>query len=169
MARMDFIVNGKRQSVDTDPTRPLLDVLREDLHLTGTKYGCGEGMCRACTVLLDGVAITSCLTPVERASGKQVTTIEALAASGKLHPVQEAFLEEGAMQCGYCIPGMILRTVALLEKNPKPTEEEMVEGLNGSLCRCCGYVRILEAVKRAAGMAERSETKQTEASRDAAR
>jgi carbon-monoxide dehydrogenase small subunit len=106
---------------------------------------------------------------VERASGKQVTTIEALAASGKLHPVQEAFLEEGAMQCGYCIPGMILRTVALLEKNPKPTEEEIVEGLNGSLCRCCGYVRILEAVKRAAGMAERSETKQTEASRDAAR
>lgn len=169
MARFEFTVNGKRESVETDPARPLLDVLREDLHLTGTKYGCGEGMCRACTVLLDGVPITSCLTPVERAAGKQITTIEGLAASGKLHFVQEAFLEEGAMQCGYCIPGMVLRTAVLLEKSPKPTEQEIVEGLNGSLCRCCGYPRILEAVKRAAAMAERSETQRKEATRDAAR
>lgn len=169
MARLEFTVNGKRQSVDTDPARPLLDVLREDLHLTGTKYGCGEGMCRACTVLLDGAPVTSCLTPVERAAGKQVTTIEGLASSGKLHVVQEAFLEEGAMQCGYCIPGMILRTAVLLERNPKPTEQEIVEGLNGNVCRCCGYPRILEAVKRASAMAERSDSQQKEVTRDAAR
>ncbi len=136
--------------MDTPGARPLLEVLREDLGLTGTKYGCGEGQCRACTVLLDGRAIVSCITPVSQANGKSVTTIEGLAQNGKLHPVQQAFVDEGAMQCGYCTPGMILRSVALLDQTPKPSEQQIVDGLNGSLCRCCGYPRIVEAVKRAA-------------------
>ena len=150
MATIRITVNGKLHSVDTEPERPLLEVLREDLGLTGTKYGCGEGQCGACTVLLDGKAIFSCLTPVSAADGRQVLTIEGLATSGKLHPVQQAFLEEGAMQCGYCTPGMIVRTVALLETSPKPTDEQIVEGLNGNLCRCSGYHRIMSAVRRAA-------------------
>lgn len=145
-----FKVNGKQRSVDSPGSRPLLEVLREDLGLTGTKYGCGEGQCRACTVLLDGRAIVSCVTPVSAANGKSITTIEGLAQNGKLHPVQQAFVDEGAMQCGYCTPGMVLRTVALLDQTPKPDERQIVEGLNGSLCRCCGYPRIVEAVKRAA-------------------
>lgn len=148
-----FKVNGKERSVDTPAARPLLEVLREDLGLTGTKYGCGEGQCRACTVLLDGRAIVSCITPVSAANGKSITTIEGLAQNGKLHPVQQAFVDEGAMQCGYCTPGMVLRTVALLDQTPKPSEQQIVDGLNGSLCRCCGYPRIIEAVKRAASHA----------------
>lgn len=139
--------------MDTPAARPLLEVLREDLGLTGTKYGCGEGQCRACTVLLDGRAIVSCITPVSAANGKSITTIEGLAQNGKLHPVQQAFVDEGAMQCGYCTPGMVLRTVALLDQTPKPSEQQIVDGLNGSLCRCCGYPRIIEAVKRAASHA----------------
>ena len=168
MARFELSVNGKPRRVDTDPARPLLDVLREDLHLTGTKYGCGEGQCRACTVLIDGKPVTSCLMPIERAAGKSVTTIEALATDGKLHPVQEAFLDEGAMQCGYCIPGMILRTVALLDEHPKPSETQIVDGLNGNLCRCCGYPRIVAAVKRAAEITEQSSNPRKEATTDAA-
>ena len=109
MAKIRFTVNGKPRAVDTEPERPLLEVLREDLGLTGTKYGCGEGQCGACTVLLDGKAIFSCVTPVRAAQGRKVVTIEGLAAGGKLHPVQQAFLDEGAMQCGYCTPGMVLR------------------------------------------------------------
>jgi aerobic carbon-monoxide dehydrogenase small subunit len=150
MATIRITVNGKLHSVDTEPERPLLEVLREDLGLTGTKYGCGEGQCGACTVLLDGKAIFSCLTPVSAADGRQVLTIEGLATSGKLHPVQQAFLEEGAMQCGYCTPGMIVRAVALLETSSRPTDEQIVEGLNGNLCRCSGYHRIMSAVRRAA-------------------
>ena len=150
MATIRFTVNGKPCSVDTEPERSLLEVLREDLGLTGTKYGCGEGQCRACTVLLDKQAVVSCVTPVRAASGRSVVTIEGLAADGKLHPVQQAFLDEGAMQCGYCVPGMILRTVALLENHPHPTEPQIVEGMNGSLCRCSGYLRIMAAVRRAA-------------------
>ena len=150
MATIRFTVNGKPCSVDTEPERPLLEVLREDLGLTGTKYGCGEGQCRACTVLLDKQAVVSCVTPVRAVSGRSVVTIEGLAADGKLHPVQQAFLDEGAMQCGYCVPGMILRTVALLENHPHPTEPQIVEGMNGSLCRCSGYLRIMAAVRRAA-------------------
>ncbi|MCP5112642.1 MAG: (2Fe-2S)-binding protein, partial [bacterium] len=138
-----FEVNGEPRVVTTDPDRPLLDVLREDLDLTGAKYGCGEGQCRACTVLLDGNPVSSCLTPVKRAAGKRVTTIEGLAADGELHPVQKAFLEAEAMQCGYCVPGQILRAVALLEDNPRPTEQQIVEGMNGNLCRCCGYPNIV--------------------------
>ena len=143
-------INGKLKSVKTNPERMLLDVLREDLQLTGTKYGCGEGQCRACTVLLDGKPVTSCLTPVKRAENKEVVTIEGLARGDTLHPVQEAFLQEGAMQCGYCVPGMILTTAGLLEKNPNPSQEQIVEWMNGNLCRCCGYTRILSAVRRAA-------------------
>jgi aerobic-type carbon monoxide dehydrogenase small subunit (CoxS/CutS family) len=155
MATIRFTVNGKARSVDTEPERPLLEVLREDLGLTGTKYGCGEGQCRACTVLLDKQAIVSCVTPVRAAEGRNIVTIEGLAGGGKLHPVQQAFLDEGAMQCGYCVPGMILRTVALLESHPRPTEAQIVEGLNGNLCRCSGYLRILAAVRRAAAAGDR--------------
>jgi aerobic-type carbon monoxide dehydrogenase small subunit (CoxS/CutS family) len=147
---MQFEVNGAIRQVTTDPERPLLDVLREDLDLTGTKYGCGEGQCRACTVLLDGKPVTSCLTPVKLAAGKTVTTIEGIGNDTRLHKVQQAFVEESAMQCGYCVPGMILRTVALLRATPKPTDDQIVNALNGNLCRCCGYPAILAAVRRAA-------------------
>jgi aerobic-type carbon monoxide dehydrogenase small subunit (CoxS/CutS family) len=150
MATIRLSVNGKARSVDTEPERPLLEVLREDLGLTGTKYGCGEGQCGACTVLLDGKPAVSCVTPVRAAEGRKITTIEGLAESGKLHPVQEAFLDEGAVQCGYCTPGMVLRTVALLETHPKPTDAQIVEGLNGNLCRCSHYHQIMAAVRRAA-------------------
>jgi len=152
MATFRFTVNGKARAVTSDPERPLLEVLREDLGLTGTKYGCGEGQCRACTVLLDGRPAVSCVTPVRAAAGKSITTIEGLAVDGRLHRVQQAFLEEGAMQCGYCTPGMILSAVALLERNPRPTETQIVEGMNGNLCRCCGYPRIVAAVRRASGL-----------------
>ena len=152
MAAISFTINGKARSVETEADRPLLDVLREDLGLTGTKYGCGEGQCRACTVLMDGKPINSCVTPVRAAAGRKIVTIEGLAAADKLHRVQQAFADTGAMQCGYCTPGMVLRTAALLETTPKPSETQIVESLNGSLCRCCGYPRIVEAVKRAAGV-----------------
>jgi aerobic-type carbon monoxide dehydrogenase small subunit (CoxS/CutS family) len=147
---MTVTINGQAHQVTTAPDRPLLDVLREDLGLTGAKYGCGEGQCRACTVILNGKPVTSCLTPVRLAEGKTVTTIEGLAANGRLHRVQQAFLEAEAMQCGYCVPGMILRTVSLLETTPHPTDAQIIDALNGNLCRCCGYVRILDAVRRAA-------------------
>lgn len=143
-------VNGELRRTESAAGRPLLDVLREDFALTGTKFGCGEGQCRACTVLLDGAPITSCNTPVSAAQGRRVTTIEGLASGDRLHPVQQAFLDEGAMQCGYCVPGMILRSAALLEKTPRPTEARIIEALNGNLCRCCGYEAILKAVHRAA-------------------
>ena len=155
MATIRFTVNGKARSVDTEPERPLLEVLREDLGLTGTKYGCGEGQCGACTVLIDNKATRSCITPVRAAQGRKIVTIEGLAAGEKLHPVQQAFLEEGAMQCGYCTSGMIVRTVALLASNPKPSEAQIIEGLNGHLCRCNSYHRIVAAVRRAAAPAEK--------------
>jgi aerobic-type carbon monoxide dehydrogenase small subunit (CoxS/CutS family) len=146
-----FEVNGTERSVTTDPERRLLEVLREDLHLTGTKYGCGEGQCGACTVHLNGEPTRSCLLPVTAAAGKSVTTIEGLARGEELHPVQEAFLEEGALQCGYCTGGMILTAVSLLQGTPDPTDEQIVAGMNGHLCRCNGYVKVLKAVRRAAG------------------
>ena len=156
MATIKFTVNGKARSVDTEPDRPLLEVLREDLGLTGTKYGCGEGQCGACTVLLDNKAIFSCVTPVRSVQGRKVVTIEGLAAGARLHPVQQAFLEEGAMQCGYCTPGMILRAVSLLESHPRPTDAQIIEGMNTNLCRCSGYHRIMTAVRRAASEEKRS-------------
>ena len=143
-------VNGKERTVVTDPERSLLDVLREVLHLTGAKYGCGEGRCGACTVLMDSRRTLSCVTPVAMADKKTITTIEGLADGDSLHPVQQAFLDEGAIQCGYCTPGMILSTVALLKNNPQPTDEQIVEWMNVNLCRCNGYTKILNAVRRAA-------------------
>jgi len=143
-------VNGKERTVVTDPERSLLDVLREVLHLTGAKYGCGEGRCGACTVLMDGRRTLSCVTPVAKADKKKVTTIEGLADGDSLHPVQQAFLDEGAIQCGYCTPGMILSTVALLKNSPQPTDEQIAEWMNGNICRCNGYTKILKAVRRAA-------------------
>jgi carbon-monoxide dehydrogenase small subunit len=148
-------VNGTERIVTTDPQRPLLDVLREDLHLTGTKYGCGEGRCGACTVLMEGKPIRSCITPVSVAAQKRIATIEGLAPGEVLHPVQEAFLQEGAIQCGYCTSGMILSAVALLRDKPNPTDDEIVAGMNGNICRCNGYVKIISAVRRAAGRMRR--------------
>ena len=145
-----FEVNGTERRVTTDPERRLLDVLREDLQLTGTKYGCGEGQCGACLVFVDGAPARSCLLPVRTVAGKTVTTIEGLARGEQLHPVQEAFLEEGAMQCGYCTSGMILAAAALLREKPHPTDAEIVAGMDGHLCRCNGYVKIVNAVRRAA-------------------
>jgi carbon-monoxide dehydrogenase small subunit len=149
-----FSVNGLERSIDTPADRPLLEVIREDLKLTGTKYGCGEGQCRACTVMVDGKPMISCVTPARFAAGKKILTIEGLANGANLHRVQQAFLDEGAMQCGYCVPGMVLRTVALLDSNPKPTEAQVIEALNGSLCRCCGYARIVAAVQKATGVSQ---------------
>ncbi|MEW5978567.1 MAG: (2Fe-2S)-binding protein [Acidobacteriota bacterium] len=143
-------INGRSHTLRTHPDRTVLEVLREDLRLTGTKYGCGEGQCRACTILLDGRPVTSCLLPVSRVENRDIVTIEGLAQGDQLHPVQEAFLREGAMQCGYCVPGMILTAVGLLRENANPTAEDIVDRMNGNLCRCCGYPRILAAVRRAA-------------------
>jgi len=148
-ANLQFTLNGKLQRISSDPQRSLLEVLREDLDLTGTKYGCGEGQCRACTVLLDGNPVRSCLTQATEVEGHTVETIEGLARNGALHPVQEAFIKEGAMQCGYCVPGMIMTTVGFLRRNPAPTRTQIIEALNGNICRCCGYVNILKAVQRA--------------------
>jgi aerobic-type carbon monoxide dehydrogenase small subunit (CoxS/CutS family) len=149
-ANLQFTVNGKQQHVLTDSRRTLLDVLREDLGLTGTKFGCGEGQCRACTVLLDGKPARSCQTAIDEAQGAKVDTIEGLAHGRELHPVQEAFIREDAMQCGYCVPGMIMATIGLLRQNPNPTREQIISGLNGNICRCCGYVNLLKAVHRGA-------------------
>lgn len=148
--KITLTVNGTEKTVVTDSQRSLLDVLREDLNVTGPKYGCGEGQCGACSVLIDGKRVLSCITPAVNADGKKITTIEGLAEGDALHPVQQAFLDEGAMQCGYCTSGMILTAVALLQENPKPTDEQIVEWMNGNICRCNGYAKILKAVRRAA-------------------
>jgi len=143
-------VNGSKRRVDADADRTLLSVLRDDLDLTGTKYGCGEGQCAACTVLIDGQPAKSCLTKVGTVAGKRIVTIEGLAPEGKLHPVQEAFIEADAMECGWCTPGMILGAVGLLRKTPRPTEAEIVSGMNGHICRCGTYPRVVAAIQSAA-------------------
>jgi aerobic-type carbon monoxide dehydrogenase small subunit (CoxS/CutS family) len=143
-------VNGVDRPIALDRDRSLLYVLREELGLTGTKYGCGEGECGACKVLLDGVAVRSCITPVGEAVGRSITTIEGLASGDRLHPVQEAFLEAGAFQCGFCTPGMIIAAASLLARTPRPTEAEVRAAMDGNLCRCGGYLRILGAIERAA-------------------
>jgi nicotinate dehydrogenase subunit A len=143
-------VNGARRPVEADENRTLLSVLRDDLGLTGAKYGCGEGRCGACTVLVDGRPVRSCNTRVGTVAGKPVRTIEDLAAGEKLHPVQEAFLEAGALQCGYCTPGMIMTAVALLEGEPEPNRDAIVRGMNGNICRCGTYTRIITAIELAA-------------------
>jgi aerobic-type carbon monoxide dehydrogenase small subunit (CoxS/CutS family) len=148
-SELKFHLNGKETAVSSHDGRSLLEVLREDLKLTGTKYGCGEGACGACAVLVDGKPSFSCTTAASEANGKKVATIEGLADGEKLHPVQQAFCDAMAYQCGYCTPGMIMQTVALLERSPKPDEAEISKALNGHLCRCCGYVNIVDAVRRA--------------------
>jgi isoquinoline 1-oxidoreductase subunit alpha len=143
-------INGTKHRVNADADRPLLSVLRDDLDLTGAKYGCGEGQCGACTVLIDGVATRSCITPVGTVAARQITTIEGLEQNGKLHPLQEAFLEVAAMQCAYCTSGMIMSGVALLRKNSHPTRDEILHAMEGNVCRCGTYPRIVAAVSRAA-------------------
>ena len=147
-------INGAMREVAADPERTLLSVLRDDLLLTGCKYGCGEGECGACTVLIDGQAMRSCITRLADCAGKRITTIEGLAKGDKLHPVQQAFLDCGAMQCGYCTTGMIMSGVALLAQQPQPTREQIIVGMNGNLCRCCTYPRIIAALERASELAK---------------
>jgi nicotinate dehydrogenase subunit A len=143
-------VNGGRRKVEADPDSSLLSVLRDELQLTGSKYGCGEGQCGACTVLLDGAAARSCVTTLRAAAGKQITTIEGLERDGKLHPLQETFLETGAMQCGYCIPGMIVAGAGFLRRNANPSRPEIAQALEGNVCRCGAHPRIVLAVEMAA-------------------
>ena len=143
-------VNGERYEVAVEPRQSLLQVLREELHLTGTKEGCSEGECGACTVFLDGQTVDSCLIFGVEANGREVVTIEGLAQGDQLHPIQKAFAEYGGVQCGFCTPGMILASKALLEQHPDPTEAEIRSGIAGNLCRCTGYVKIVEAIKAAA-------------------
>jgi aerobic carbon-monoxide dehydrogenase small subunit len=147
-ARITFTLNGRSRTLTTDPERPLLEVLREDLQLTGTKYGCGEGECRACTVMLNGESTPSCLTPISSVDGQTVLTIEGLAHGETLHPVQEAFLAENAFQCGYCTSGMILGIASVREKNPSAGEAQYRAELQKHICRCGGYPRYLNVVRR---------------------
>jgi nicotinate dehydrogenase subunit A len=151
MARIALKVNGKDRLVDTDPSTPLLYVLRDDLKLNGPKFGCDLSQCGACTVIMDGKAIRSCVTPAKSAANRPVTTLEGLGSVKKMHPIQKAFLDEQAVQCGYCINGMVMTTKALLDRTPKPTDAQIKEALAGNLCRCGTHVRILRAVKRASG------------------
>ena len=150
MISIKVTINGHAKTIEAPPMKRLLDVLREDLHLTGTKEGCGEGECGACAVLMNEDLVNSCLIPILQAEGTEITTIEGLAISEKLHPIQQCFLEEGGAQCGICTPGMILATHHLLGKYPHPTLLQIQEGLNGNLCRCTGYMRIFNAVQQAA-------------------
>jgi aerobic carbon-monoxide dehydrogenase small subunit len=156
MSNIALTVNGERRTVDTPPMKRLLDVLREDLHLTGAKEGCGEGECGSCSVLMNGELVNSCLVPILQAEGAIITTIEGLSpVTAPLHPIQQCFLEHGGAQCGICTPGMILATHHLLNKFPHPTMEQIKEGLAGNLCRCTGYMRIFEAVQQAAAQQPR--------------
>ncbi|NIM48695.1 MAG: 2Fe-2S iron-sulfur cluster binding domain-containing protein [Gemmatimonadales bacterium] len=145
-----FALNGKSVTLETDANRTLLWVLRTDLEATGTKYGCGAGLCGSCTVIVDGEVVRACATRLGAVQGKQVTTIEGLARDGRLHPLQEAFHDVGGFQCGYCTPGMIMNAYGLLQRNPRPTREEIVRGMDDNLCRCSAYTRIIEAIELAA-------------------
>lgn len=150
MARVTTLnVNGKKMTIDVDSATSLLSVLRDDLGLTGSKYGCGEGKCGACTVLLDGQRARSCITPVGRAAGRKITTIEGLEKNGRLHPLQEAFIKVDAMQCAFCTSGMIMSAVHLLNKNPRPNRNEIVSSMNSNICRCGTYQRIIKAIELA--------------------
>jgi nicotinate dehydrogenase subunit A len=151
MAELTLRVNGKSQAIEAEPDMPLLYALRNDLRLNGPKFGCGLSQCGACTVILEGNAIRSCVTPLSAVQNKSVTTLEGLGSTKKMHKIQQAFVDEQAAQCGYCINGMIMSTKALLDKNPKPTDSQIREALAGNLCRCGTHIRILRAVKRASG------------------
>jgi nicotinate dehydrogenase subunit A len=151
MAKITLRVNGKNQTIDAEPDMPLLYALRNDRQLNGPKFGCGMAQCGACAVVLDGNAIRSCVTPLSTVQNKSVITLEGLGSTKKMHKIQQAFVDEQAVQCGYCINGMIMTTKALLDKNPKPTDSQIKEALAGNLCRCGTHIRILRAVKRASG------------------
>jgi len=150
---IEFILNGEKTQVEASADITLLQLLRDRLALTGTKDGCGTGECGACTVLMDGEPVNSCLVLAAQVDGHEILTVEGLATEAKLHPLQQAFVEVGAVQCGYCTPGMLLSAKALLDQNPNPTEGEIREAISGNLCRCTGYSRIVAAVQRAASMA----------------
>ena len=150
MKQITLIVNGKSYELSIQPWRTLLEVIREGLKLTGTKEGCGLGECGACTVILDGKTVNSCLVLATEADGKQITTIEGLADEDKLHPIQQAFVDHGGLQCGFCTPGMIMSAKALLEETPSPSEEEIRRGIAGNFCRCTGYTKIIESIVAAA-------------------
>jgi len=150
MKQITVTVNGKRYELSVKPWATLLEVIRDDLGLTGTKEGCGLGECGACTVIMDGNTVNSCLVLAPEADGKEITTIEALAQGDKLHQIQEAFMEHGGLQCGFCTPGIIVSTKALLDDNPNPTDEEIRRGIAGNFCRCTGYTKIFESIKAAA-------------------
>jgi nicotinate dehydrogenase subunit A len=156
MSAAHLTVNGRTYTVEADPQTSLLTTLREHLDLIGTKYGCGEGQCGACTVLVNGKAQRSCITKVASVAEKEITTIEGLASGEALHPVQQAFLDEGALQCGYCTPGMIISAVALIKQNPHPAENDIIEFMDGNICRCGTYPRIIKAIQRAAKMVTNS-------------
>jgi carbon-monoxide dehydrogenase small subunit len=152
MEQLNITVNGKDYELQIKPSANLLDVIREDLGLTGTKEGCGVGECGSCTVIVDGITVNACLMLAMEAQGSRVTTIEGLADGEKLHPIQQAFVDVGGLQCGFCTPGMILSTKALLDENDSPTDEEIRKGLEGNFCRCTGYTKIIESVRTAANM-----------------
>ena len=156
MSPIRLAINGRSYTVDTDPQTSLLTVLRDHLDLTGSKYGCGEGQCGACTVLIDGKATRSCITRVGAIGQREITTIEGLAAGDQLHPVQAAFLDAGAMQCAYCTSGMIMSAVALLKRNPQPNPNEIVDFMDGNVCRCGTYPRIVTAIQKAANVMSQS-------------
>jgi len=147
--KIELIVNGVRKIVDVEPNELLINVLREKLGLTGTKYGCGIGECGACTVMVDGEPVLSCLTLAVEVAGREITTIEGIAKDGQLDPIQEAFIEEGAIQCGYCTPGFVITAKALLNENRSPSREEIIEYIKGNLCRCTGYINIIKAIQKA--------------------
>jgi carbon-monoxide dehydrogenase small subunit len=157
MMAIRFMLNGEQAAAEVTPALPAAKLLRERFELTGTKPGCGEGECGACTILLDGEAVNSCLLPAALLDGREVVTIEGLErADGSLHPVQQAFVEVGAVQCGFCTPGMIMRTVAFLAEHPDPDDTQIARSIEGNLCRCTGYVKIVDAIKRAAAVGRRS-------------
>lgn len=166
MARLlELEVNGEKRQVDATPTDFLLEILRDDLGSTGSKFGCGEGECGACTVLVDGFPTRSCILPLEAVEGRAVRTIESLAENGKLHPIQQAFIDEDAMQCGYCVSGMIITAYAFLAKIKEPTEREIRDHMRGNICRCCTYPRMVKAIQRAAKAMQQMEgAAQSEAS-----
>ncbi|MBN1850108.1 MAG: (2Fe-2S)-binding protein [Deltaproteobacteria bacterium] len=150
LKEITFTINGQVQTLTIQPWRTLLEIIREDLQLTGTKEGCGQGECGSCTVIMDGKTVNSCLVPAVEADGKEIITIEGLSKGDTLHPIQQAFVEHSGMQCGFCTPGMIMSTKGLLDRNPNPNEAEIREGISGNFCRCTGYTKIIESIDAAA-------------------